>query len=756
VNRLGPQARRALVTAGVVAVGLVFTQFVLPGPRGQGGTPVGTLFNGLVLGLVGSLTTAGIILIYRTNHIVNFAQTAIGAAGAVLCFNLVRYTAVPFPVSFLLGLLVAAVAGGLFDLAFGRRFFKAPRLVLTVVTIAAAGFLSGISGEVRRLPFFPPVSETGLTDLDIESFHAKLPLPGFTFNIGSSGIDFGFRHLFAIETAVLLLVGLALFFRFTRAGVAVRAVAENAERAGLLGMNVGSLSTLVWVIAGVLSGAGVMLSGMIESPQTAVGFAPDLLLPALAAAVIARMRSIPIGALAAVGIAVLSEALRVSYNDYRPLVDGGLFLVVLVGLATQRRGRGRSETGVSSSWQATEEQRPIPRELADVSSLRLARRALLGVAALGVGVYPFLVSAQLVNLGAVIVLQTIVAFSLVVLTGWAGQVSLGQFGFVAVGSVVGGALTSKVGLPFWLAVPVASMVTAGFAVLVGIPALRIKGLFLGVTTFAFAVAVPVILFNDRWFGWLLPDDVERPTLFLLDFEDDRSMFFLCVACLVVAAYAVNNLRRSRWGRLLIGLRDNEPAIEVVGVSAVRTKLMAFALSGALAGFAGVVFAHQQRGVSAGSFGARAGIDVFLLAVIGGVGSTGGALLGSAWFNATRYFITNPVFSTLLGPGFTLFLLYGAPGGLISLVMRVRDEVLRVVAQRRQLVVPSLFADYDPEALERRLVPLGEPLPGTGLAALPPGLDFTMPSVLYPVVGGRALPDRDNPDVPATVAGERTS
>ena len=109
-----------------------------------------------------------------------------------------------------------------------------------------------------------------------------------------------------------------------------------------------------------------------------------------------------------------------------------------------------------------------------------------------------------------------------VLTGWAGQVSLGQFAFVAVGAVVAGALTARVGLSFWLAVPLAAAFTAAFAVAVGLPALRIRGLFLAVTTFAFAVAVRSLLFEPRYFAWLLPGAVERPTLFFFDFGDERS------------------------------------------------------------------------------------------------------------------------------------------------------------------------------------------------------------------------------------------
>jgi branched-chain amino acid transport system permease protein len=242
-------------------------------------------------------------------------------------------------------------------------------------------------------------------------------------------------------------------------------------------------------------------------------------------------------------------------------------------------------------------------------------------------------------------------------------------------------------------------------VLVGIPALRIRGLFLAVTTLSFAYAVNEVLFEEKYFGWLLPKNIERPTLFFLDFADQRSMYYLCIASLLLGAVIVTNLRRSRTGRILIASRDNEAAVQAFGVALVRTKLIAFAISGALAGLAGVVYAHQQLGVNAESFSAQKSVDVFLFAVLGGVTSVAGPILGSGAFNVLDYFFAGNPIVQFMQPFSVLIVLYVAPGGLASLLTRVRDEWLRVIAQRRQIVVPSLFADYDADALERRLVPL---------------------------------------------------
>jgi len=725
--------RAALGWAVAVMVMALYTQILLPGAGGAGrGTPGAILFRGIVFGLVNALTAAGIILVYRTLRVINFAQTAIGAAGAILTFDFVQYTKVPFPIAFVLGLGLSALVGVVLDVSLVRRFFNAPRLVLTVVTIVVAGFLSQTSGQlVARLPFFPKADTLSIADSSgARSIRDLLPFGGFHFRVGGYPAPFGFPEVFAIEVAILLLLGLAAFFRFTRSGVAVRAMAENTERAALLGISVGRLSTLVWALAGLLAGASVTLTGALTLPGAAAGFAPGVLLPALAAAVVGRMRSLPTTVFAAMAISVVAEASRFSLDKDRALVDLGLLVLIGVGLLLQQRKTLRGGDEAATAWQASEEQRPIPKELLTVPSVRLTRRVLVVVGLLAVGIFPFLASTGQTNLGGVIALNAIVALSLVVLTGWAGQVSLGQFAFVAVGAVVAGALTSKVGLTFWLAVPLAAAFTAAFAVVVGLPALRIRGLFLAVTTFAFAVAVRSMLFEPRYFKWLLPDAIDRPTLFFFDFGDERSMYFLCVAALVASIVVVLNVRKSRFGRVLIALRESEQNVAAFGIAAVRMRLAAFAFSGALAGFAGAIFAHQQRGLNAESFAATASIDIFVLAVLGGIGSVNGALLGSFYFNATRYFIHSALFAGIVGSGGTLLLLYVSPGGLISLVAKLRDACLRIIAQRRQMVVPSLFADYDPDALERRLIPLAEASGNSGLGALPADARFSLASGLY--------------------------
>ncbi len=741
---VGSRARSIAACALAVIAAAIYVQFVLPGTGGGGrGTPMAILFNGLVVGSSVAITALGLVLVYRSLRIINFAQVAMGACGGRLFFELMQFTPVPFPLALPAGVAAGALVGVLFDLIFGRRFFNHPRIVLTVVSIAAMPFLALFIGQLpRNLPIFPRLGARSLAEQNgLVPARPFLPFAGWEFDVGEFPSGFGFPEVFNVELLVFAVLAVVCFLRYTRAGVAVRALAENSERASLLGIPVGNLSTIVWAIAGALGTLSVIGIGSLTVPAAGTGagaFIPALLAP-LTAAVLARFTSIPVAIFVALLTGVVGNAVRYSYPEDTGLIAVAYFLVTAVALLVQRRRAARSEEGAGVAWAAVREMRAIPKELARIATVRTTRWALIAAAGVFLLVYPLIVPTRYQELGAVILIQAIIGVSLVVLTGWAGQISLGQFAFAAVGGVVAGSLTARVGVPFWFAVPIASAVAGVFAAMVGLPALRLKGLFLAVATLGLAVAVSSILFDERYFGWLLPDAIDRPTLFFIDFRQARPMYFLALVCLVIAIVITLNLRRSRFGRLLIAMRENEANVQSFGVSAVRLKLTAFAVSGALAGFSGAVFVHQQQGASQESFAPQESLDVFVFTVFGGVGSVGGALLGSLYKNLFEFFVfSNDFLATVAGAlesgGGTLLVLWVAPAGLIGLAMAVRDGWLRIIAQRRQIVVPSLFADYDPEALERKLIPLADPDANSGLAALGPGAKFRLGSELH---GGAA-------------------
>jgi branched-chain amino acid transport system permease protein len=298
-------------------------------------------------------------------------------------------------------------------------------------------------------------------------------------------------------------------------------------------------------------------------------------------------------------------------------------------------------------------------------------------------------------------IYAVVGMSLLVLTGWAGQVSLGQFGFAAVGAWV----TAASGLPFLVALPAGALAGAAVAVLVGLPALRLQGLTLAVSTLAFAASVLAVLLNPDQLGSFLPDTIDRPLVLGISLEDQRTFYYVCLLVLVLTVAAVAGLRRSRTARVLIAARDNEPAAQSFGIGLLRARLSAFAVSGFLAALAGSLFAYQQGNVAADGFSVDKSLLLFTFTVIGGLGSLAGPLVGFAALAAITLATKNPTWLAFLNGLGGIALLRLAPGGLAQVGYDLRDGLLRRIARRQGIQV----AAYDTGEV-RGLAPIS-PRPG---------------------------------------------
>jgi branched-chain amino acid transport system permease protein len=241
---------------------------------------------------------------------------------------------------------------------------------------------------------------------------------------------------------------------------------------------------------------------------------------------------------------------------------------------------------------------------------------------------------------------------------------------------------------------VAGLVGGVAAVIVGYPALRRRGLTLAVSTLAFGLFVSSFLLN-RTIPFLrdrLPGRrIDRGTLLGIELSSETAMFYACLAVLALGLIMVVGLRRSRTGRVLIAIRENEKAARAYGVNATRTSLAAFALSGFLAAVAGALYVHQQTGLSAQPYLPQASLELFTMVVIGGLGSLPGALLGATYVHSVDFFL--PVEWQFLATGVGLLLvLLVFPSGFGGVLADLRDGALRKIATRRGIVVPSLLAD----------------------------------------------------------------
>jgi branched-chain amino acid transport system permease protein len=667
------------VLAYAVPIGLlIFAVRVEPFPA-----PNGVILDGAIGGGRVALIALGIALIYRANRIVNFAQGDMGQVPATLGALLVITLSVNYFVAFATGLVAAIVLGVVVETLIIRRFFKAPRLILTVATI-------GLSQVLIAAGLF-------LAQAFGQDFETSRLAPPFSvrFEVGSTIFDA--NDIISMVTIPLAFVALAAWLRFSNVGVAVRASAERADRASTLGIPVRRLHTIVWTVAAVLAFLAMWLrAGNVGLPIGTV-LGPTFLLQALAAVVIGRMERFGVIAAAAVGLGILDKAITFQPGNNPAFNDAILFLIILGALiVTRRPGRGRLAGEQVSTWQAAREVRPVPRELRRLPEVLLTRWVLLA------GVVAFLVTLPLwldesrINLAAIIVIFGMIGLSLVVLTGWLGQVSLGQMGFAGVGAAVGGGLTQHYSSDLSLGLLAGGAAGALAAIVVGYPALRRRGLTLAVSTLGFALFVSSYVLNQSlWIDYLPGFRIDRfPVFGRFDIETETRFYFLCLIILAVLLVVIRGVRQSRTGRALIAIRENDAAARSYGIHSTRTSLACFALSGFIAAVAGVLFVHHQTGLQVGAgnlYLPQESLRVFSMVVIGGLGSVPGVLLGAAYVWGTQYFLPGQWQFLATGAGLLLILMI-LPGGLGAVLYDTRDWLLRQVAKRRRILVPSLVAD----------------------------------------------------------------
>lgn len=656
--------------------------------------------SGIALGSLYGIIGVGIVLIYRTARIINFAAGAIGAIPAIVGLNYVLQGDGDYLV-WLPAVVIGGVALGLLTGLVMRRFDRSPRLFTTVMTL-------GVAQSLAVLGSFIPVwmGQTGNTGATVPT-----PWQNLVWRDGRGQPLLTGNEIAALVTVAVLTVALAAFLRHTRLGIGLRASADNGERALLLGIPVRRVAATAWALAGALAAVAVFVQApLIGTPSDAtLGY--DTLLYALTAAVVARMERFGVALAAGMGIGVLITSSVINTGDNS--VSSSIMVIVILGaLLLQPRRLARALDAGEGRWQMVQQYRPIPLELRRLPEVLAVRWGVVaGAAALLVGL-PYLLGADNVSYLVLLPIYGIVAVSLVVLTGWAGQISLGQFGLVGIAAGVAGGLAANHNIDFFAALGVGVLTGVAAAVIIGLPALRIQGMYLAVTTLAFGYAVPNYLLNDHyWIGQhILPSGLSahlsRPFLYgRIDLTGDRAYYFLCLVFLAIVMLAAHAFRRNRSGRVLIALRDNERTAAAFGLSPPRTRLAAFAISGGIAGLAGVLFAYAQANVVPGTYGIQSSIIVFLAVVIAGVSSVSWAVVGTMTLELSVVFgprIYDLLRSTTLESVLPLLLtgpvlLISAsfnPNGSADVGMRTRDEWLRRVARRRNLAVGSLLGEGD--------------------------------------------------------------
>jgi ABC-type branched-subunit amino acid transport system ATPase component/ABC-type branched-subunit amino acid transport system permease subunit len=683
------------------------------------------VFNGLVTGAVIGLLAMGIVLVYRSNRVINFAVANMGLVGAALLLIMVADHAIPFWISLVACLAIGTLYGAIVELVVIRRLFSAPRVVVLVATIGIAQLSLGI---VAALP-------------ELQTVGAGYPV-AIDGQWRVAGVDVTGAQLSILIVVPIVAVVLAWFLNRTLTGKAVKAAAENADLARLSRINPKLVSLLVWSIGGFLATLSMILvlgqaSATGTSTLTAIG--PSTLVRALAAAVIGGMVSFPRALGAGLAIGVCEALLRFNFIDQVGLIDFVLFLVVLVAVWFQSR-----QAGETQSFSFAPKVRAIPDRLRGVWWVRHMTALTMVGLGLAAALLPLLITQPSRHLlYASIAAFAICGISLTVLTGWAGQLSLGQMTFAGIGALLAAALQRgfQLGIgwqddqlfgvhlhpmPTFVAIAVATLVVAGLAALIGVGALRVRGLLLAVSTFAFAVAASQYLFRRPFLqdGNVVSVPLPRGTLFGLDLSSQRTYYYVVLVALALVLLLVARLRRSGVGRTTIAVRDNADRAAAYTVGPTRVKLRAFALAGGIAAFGGALLGALVTNVPLQDrfFTVESSLQLVSIAVIGGLGSLIGPVLGALWVVGLPAFFPDntvvPLFTSSVG---LLVLLLYFPGGLVQIAYSARDMLL-TWAERRLPAEPTKTVHDTPSAIATHARP--EPVAGVmALRALDIGVHF---------------------------------
>lgn len=571
--------------------------------------------SGAVTGAIYSLVAVGLTLSYSATGIFNFSYGAVAFSGAFLYFELhsgLHWPIVPAAVVTIF--VFAPLLGLLLDVAVFRPLGRATESAKVMATV---GLLIAIPALTRWL-----------TDEFVNVFKVHIPSSsdvvgaGFPAGIGPvpkknwsvvGHVPFDSNQLIVLIVAMLVAFGLWFLLRRTPLGLQMRAVVDRASLARTRGVDEAKTSRYAWVIGMMLAAlAGVVGAPIFGSINANVYI--TVVFVAAAAAVAGRLRSIPL-AFAGGMLLGVAQNLVFSYATFAKDIQGFNssvpFVLLLAGLVVMARDRSRRGG-------STADETPPPDYLAALPRWRRALPWTIGVVFLVVYLL-FLANSFWIGVIAGGLALSLVFLSFVIVTGQGGMVSLAQATFVTSAALTTGLLVNRYHWAFLPAALVAIAVTVAIGVIVALPALRLGGLPLALATLALALLGDQVLFQwnyirNRQSGWTIP----RPALGPIHLADNRSLAIFLLILVGLACLLIRNLQRSPWGRSIAAVRSSEVAAATSGVSPLRIKLGLFALSAALAGVGGVMYASFQQSVNNATTPAALGLLWLATVVLFGI------------------------------------------------------------------------------------------------------------------------------------------
>ena len=635
---------------------------------------------GLTAAAIYAVAASGLVLTYTTSGIFNFAHGAIAMFCAYVYWQLSSPDAwgLPVPVALVLTLVVfAPLMGLIIDRVLMRGLAEAPPTIRLVVPIGLLVALIQLASII-----WPP-----------NEVVASLPefFRGRSIHVADLAVTY--HQIITIAVALVVAVVLRVVLYGTRIGVAMRGVVDDRDLAALNGSNPQRISTIAWALGCLLAGvAGILVAPILRLDQIQLTF---LVINAYAAAMVGRLKSLPLTALGALILGLARETVRL-YDSNLPdwiNVDSIPVIMLFVVLLVVPQQKAELFGG-----RADRTRMPNP-------SMKEALLASVGVVLVAV-LIPQVMEGNVFNAVGSGVAIAIIALSLVPLTGIAGQISLAPFAFAGMGALTMH-LVAPGGSPLGLlaVIPVCGVVGA----LVALPTLKLRGLYLALATMAFALFCEKAIYTNVESFQASPN-FPRFAVGGLSLGGDGAYLTFMAVVLCAFGVGVTALRHGPFGRRLQAMKDSPAGSATIGLDVARLKVQAFALSAVIAGVGGVLLAQWRTQAGPSQYalleGAVPALPTILMAVVGGIASVSGVFVGAMLIVMFPIIgDTYPILKNLMiiAPGLAGISLVANPGGAVS---RVTDQVNAEMARRRQKRLGTLDIDdrqaVGPGALSARM------------------------------------------------------
>jgi branched-chain amino acid transport system permease protein len=558
--------------------------------------------NGLVIGNIYALLAVGLALIFGVANLINFAHGSVYTLGAYIGWAAITFLHTPLPATMLIVFVACAVVGVVIERVGLRPLQGKSRIAPLLATIG----LSFVLDQLVQLVFSP----------DPRALPSDLP--DWRLTIGGGSI--GAMDLLIAGIGVVSAIVLYVFLRFTKLGFAVRATAQDREAAMQMGVNVNAVNSAVFAIASALGGLSGLLVGMYYNHiDPAMSFQATL--KGVVAQVIGGVSNVPgaivgsllLGLVESYGIALLG-------TTYRNLFAFVLLIIFLLWLPNGLFGGRSTPVAEPLTGSFIAPSRPI----------RLPRWVIAALTIIAFALPLATASSYLLQTLTNAWLSALLALSLTLIAGTAGQISFGQAGLLAIGGYASALLAIDLGMPTWMSIPIAGVITSALGTLLVFPAFRLRGHYIAIATLAIGEIVSLVILNWESLtqGAMGLTGIPPLSLFGHELDSTRAIYWLCLFVVVALALLQTRLVTSHFGRTLRALREDEIAARSYGVGLDRYKALAFAFGGFGAGVSGAITAHLYSYLNNQTFDSQLSLLALTMVILGGMGNVVGAILGA--------------------------------------------------------------------------------------------------------------------------------